>query len=121
MRTKELIVQLEACGLSEIEAHVYIAGLKCGPSLLAPLARAAEIPRSTVYEIVESLTKRGLFTLSTAQKRTLYTASPPTQLLKELLDREQRVRLLLPELELQIPPTQNAPTQESESLSLDLN
>ncbi len=99
MRHKELVAQLIAIGLSDHEAIVYIAGLKCGPSLLAALARGAEIARSTTYEVVETLAKRGLFSLSTNQKRTVYTATAPTQLLKEVLEREYRIRAIIPELE----------------------
>lgn len=120
MRTKELIAQLEACGLATLEAQVYVAALRSGPSLLAPLARLAEISRSTTYEIVESLAKRGLFTLSITQKRTIYTAASPTQLLKETLDREHRVRSIIPELEQLMPAAEASPASESASLRLDL-
>ncbi len=119
MRHKELIAQLISIGLTDHEASVYLAGLKTGPSLLAPLARAAEISRSTTYEIVETLAKRGLFLLSTSQKRTIYSAVAPTQLLKEILEREYRIRAIIPELEQLI---QNSPDLSStNSVNLPLN
>lgn len=120
MRHKELIAQLTSIGLTDHEAVVYIAGLKCGPSLLAPLARAAEISRSTTYETVEQLAKRGLFTISTNQKRTIYATVPPTQLLKEILDREYRIRAIIPELEQMMQTESDAPTTKSINLPLNM-
>lgn len=120
MRHKELIAQLTSIGLLDHEAVVYIAGLKCGPSLLAPLARTAEISRSTAYEVVEQLAKRGLFTISTSQKRTIYSATSPTQLLKEILDREYRIRAIIPELEQMMTDDVDIAPTKSINLPLDM-
>lgn len=99
MRTKELIKELQQFGLTEPEARLYCAGLKSGSVLLAPLARAAEIPRSTAYEIVEQMVGRGLFSVEQQGKRTLYKASSGAQLLKNELSKVELLRQLLPHLE----------------------
>lgn len=103
MRTNELIEQLKALDLSEPEARLYIAGLKAGPSLLAPLAREARIPRSTVYNILEEMARKHIFVINQEGKRTLYVASPPFELLKQLYDKEHILKKLVPYLESFIP------------------
>lgn len=103
MRTKELVVQLTDLGLSEPEARIYLATLKSGPTLLAPLSKAAQMPRSSAYEVVEALAARRLILLSSLGKRTIYAAASPTQLLKDILDKEVVARQIIPQLELVMP------------------
>lgn len=103
MRSKELTLQLTELGLTEHEARVYLTGIKKGPSLLAHLSESAEIPRSSTYEIVEGLLSQRLFTASSSGKRTLYTAAAPMQLLKDLLNKEQLARSIIPQLEMLMP------------------
>ncbi len=121
MRTKELITQLMQLGLSQHEAALYLHGLKSGPSLLAPLARGAEIPRSTTYEIVEHLANRGLFSVQQHRKRTLYEATPPTKILQDILRQEQLIRQLIPHLDSLMPePQQDEAAEAKTQLPLEI-
>lgn len=84
-----MINQLITLGLSEKEAHVYVALLELGPSTMLEIAAKAEINRPTAYFTIESLKKRGLVSTVKKGKKTLFAAEEPGQL-RILLDHEKR-------------------------------
>jgi len=99
MKRKELIANLEKFGLTHSEAQLYLAGIEVGETLVAPLAIAAGIPRTTTYAMLEEMIKRNLFYVRTRGKRTYYLAASPKQILKDVLDKEQLIRSMIPHLE----------------------
>jgi sugar-specific transcriptional regulator TrmB len=96
---KNKIVQLlTEIGLSENEAVVYFTGLNLGSTTVAQLAKAAEIKRTTVYTIIESLKQKGLFFIEMRGFKQWFTAAPPEKL-KEIVDtRKNLLANLMPEL-----------------------
>ena len=99
MRAKELVERLTVLGFTASSARLYLAGLKTGPSLIAPLAREAGISRKSAYPLLEELGRRGFFLQKQVGKRTHYQAVSAKQLLKIVLNQEQLVRELLPFLD----------------------
>ena len=52
--------ELKLLGLNDIDVKVYIVLLKLGESLASEIAKNAEIPRASVYDILERLQQEGL-------------------------------------------------------------
>ncbi len=96
---------LQAIGLSEKEAQVYLAALSLGATTAQMLAAKATINRPTTYIMIESLMKRGLMSAVIKGKKRYFTAAEPNQLLelmagqrKELQKKEEIAREMLPDL-----------------------
>lgn len=119
MRNIELLQNLENLGLERSEASLYLSALKLGPTLLAPLAKEANIPRSSAYSCIDRLTQKRYLTMEIKGRREYYLASPPKQLLRFALEQEQTVRKILPTLEALIPVDNKRLTQAQTSLPLD--
>lgn len=97
--SKELIASLKAFGLSERESMIYLAGLELGPATILELSRRTELPRTTLYPILEQLRHQGLFTESAQKNKTHYTATPPTGLAQLFEEREKTLLDSIPALE----------------------
>jgi sugar-specific transcriptional regulator TrmB len=91
---KELI----SYGLSEKEAEIYLANLKSGSSTANRLAEITNIRRSTVYEVLESLKKKGLVSVVTKDKKYHFQAVKPSSLIDLLRDKERMIKEILPSL-----------------------
>lgn len=96
----ELIVGLEAYGLDEKEAKVYLAGLELGSATVLELARRSDLPRTTLYPILEKLKQCGVFREGKNKFSTVYFAEAPNQLLEKMKERETELASRMPELEL---------------------
>lgn len=78
---KTIISQLEALGLSESEARVYLALLAFTEVSVQAVAKAAEVGRSAAYPILESLLDKGL--VERLERDTAsYRACDPEKLLE---------------------------------------
>lgn len=96
----ELIKGLEAYGLDQKEAKVYLAGLELGGASVLELARRTKLPRTTLYPILEKLVGRGVFREGKKKSTTLYLPESPQQLLEKMHEREAQLQHSLPALEL---------------------
>ena len=85
-------------GLSEHESNVYLASLSLGPATIQKIAEGAEIKRTTVYSVVESLKQKGLMLIEVKGLKKLYTAENPEKLDILLEQRQGRLQSLLPQL-----------------------
>lgn len=96
----ELMKGLEAYGLDQKEAKVYLAGLEMGGASVLELARRTQLPRTTLYPILEKLVSRGVFREGKKKATTVYLPESPQQLLEKMHEREVRLEHSLPALEL---------------------
>ncbi|NQV90434.1 hypothetical protein HQ487_03445 [Candidatus Uhrbacteria bacterium] len=96
----ELIAGLEAYGLDEKEAKVYLAGLELGSSTVLELARRTELPRTTLYPILEKLKQGGVFREGKNKSAIVYFPETPTRLLEKMKERERELEQSMSELEL---------------------
>ncbi|MCX6712822.1 MAG: helix-turn-helix domain-containing protein, partial [Candidatus Vogelbacteria bacterium] len=71
---------LQAIGLSDKEAKVYLANLQLGPSPIQDISRQSGLKRSTVYEIVKTLKDKGLIQTTQHDKKKLFIAEEPANL-----------------------------------------
>jgi sugar-specific transcriptional regulator TrmB len=99
---------LKNLDLSEKEALVYLASLELGSSTIQEIARKSQISRSTTYEVIESLMKKGLMsalTNLTKGKKKYFSAEGPERLMalidikeREIEKRKKELKAILPEL-----------------------
>jgi sugar-specific transcriptional regulator TrmB len=90
---------LEVLGLNENESKLYIAMLSLGPSTILSISKAAEIKRTTVYSVLESLNRKGLTRIDVKGFKKLYVAEHPKKLENIFDSRKAELTNLLPELE----------------------
>ncbi len=97
--------ELKNLGLVEKEAVVYLAALELGSSTIQEIAGKSQISRSTTYEVIESLVKKGLMSSLTKGKKKYFSAEDPERLLsfidakeKEFEKRKKELKAVLPEL-----------------------
>ncbi|EKD58879.1 MAG: transcriptional regulator, TrmB [uncultured bacterium] len=90
--------ELQNIGLNDKEARIYLACLELGPTNIQNIASKADIKRSTVYEILESLKGKGLMHTTTKGKRKQYLAAEPENLLATIKEKEKALKEILPQL-----------------------
>ena len=97
---------LEHIGLTHNESIVYLTLIKEGISKSGEILKNSGLNSGKIYEILESLKKKGLISESVINNIKNYTAAPPSQILeylnkqKEELEKdEQTIKEAIPELE----------------------
>ncbi|MBI4235442.1 hypothetical protein HY604_04025 [Candidatus Peregrinibacteria bacterium] len=79
---------LQKAGFSDKEAKIYIQLIHLGPQPVSIISTKAEINRTTAYDIINSLTKKGLVSSIKKDGITYFKALDPQQLLS-YLEREK--------------------------------
>jgi len=97
MKNNKLLNALSAFGLSEHEAKVYLASLFLGPTTILKIAQHAEIKRTTIYSLIESLKVKGLMTIEIKGFKKFFTAENPEKLESILESRKNLLSQTLPE------------------------
>lgn len=106
----ELIETLSGIGFSENEARVYLAALELGPSAIWDIAKKSGVKRPTCYVILDELTFRGYASKQTGNRSALYSVISPTQLLKRVQVRQERLATHMRELQGLASTSANKPT-----------
>lgn len=101
------ITTLQAVGLSDKEARVYLAALELGRASVQDIAKKSSVNRATTYVILESLMKQGLCSTYDEGKKTFYIASNPETLRslfalqqKEIEERQRQLESVMDDLRL---------------------
>lgn len=84
-----MISLLEKLGLSEKEAKVYLAALELAEDSVQNIAKKAGVNRATTYVILEKLMGLGLVSTYEKEKKTLFVAQDPKELIN-ILEEERR-------------------------------
>lgn len=102
---KELPLTLRTLGFSEKEATVYVALLELGCGTVAEIARKAGINRTTGYDILDSLARKGVVNVSGKEPKQEYAAEPPEAVVQYLKreaeaarERIEKAKYFLPQL-----------------------
>jgi predicted DNA-binding transcriptional regulator len=90
---------LQDIGFSKNEAKVYIASLGLGIASAQEIAKQADLPRTTVYSVLEYLVARGVVGKTVQQGKMRFLAEPPYKLLSILNELRAEVEKSLPQLE----------------------
>lgn len=95
---KDLQHVLEAAGLSDREAELYLAGLQLGSAPASEYAKVTDLNRITAYNTLEELVARGLFTLVKKPSGKWYAPVAPESVAVEARKNAEAVARALPEL-----------------------
>lgn len=90
--------ELQKIGLREKESKVYLAILELGHANIQTIAKKSGVKRTTVYDVLEDLKKRGLVSIGGRGKRNIFFAEDPRKIGHDLDDRKHAFARLLPEL-----------------------
>lgn len=90
--------RLQALGLEEKEAKIYLTCLQLGKDTVFHIAEHSGIKRTTVYFILKSLVKRGLIATEKTRKAILFSPAHPRRLLIHVEHEKKILDDLLPEL-----------------------
>ncbi|MBI4146368.1 hypothetical protein HY489_03455 [Candidatus Woesearchaeota archaeon] len=94
----EIETALEAFGLTTKEAKIYLALLELGESTVLRLSEVTGINRTTLYDILKALARKGIIGTTDKEKIKYFSPAKPTVLLDALKRRQQAVERALPEL-----------------------
>lgn len=72
---------LKQLGLDDKEIKVYLASLKLGEKPIMPIVKRVDLPRSTVYHILERLRDEGLIEIIDSPTRRVYVPYHPRTIL----------------------------------------
>lgn len=89
---------LENIGLSDKEAKVYMACLELGTATVQELAEKSEVKRTSIYNFLSVLIKKGLVSEIKQNDRVFLTAESPNILKDNLKNQEASLNNLLPDL-----------------------
>lgn len=95
MKEDKRVKILEQFGFTKPQARLFYAGFRRGPSLMAPLAKQAQVPRATAYYLMQELFRRKFFTAKKQGQRTLYVAASGASLLRMARERELLIKKFL--------------------------
>ncbi len=99
-----MIEQLEKLGLPKKEAAMYIALLELGASCaVSTIAKKAGVNRTTAYDLLENLEKRGLIISKTSKKHRTFEALPPAKLVAYLKEESEKLSRLAQETQSLLP------------------
>ena len=100
MKANEKIIKtLAEFGLEEKEADVYLASLVLGSTTILKLANQSGVNRTTTYEIINNLERKGLMKKEIRGLKTLFAPEPPEKLENTLKFKMKLLKQTLPELE----------------------
>lgn len=107
-----IVEKLQQIGLSKKEADLYVVSLPLGTVTVARLTANTNINRTTAYQILEELVKKGLMAWVIDKKGKRIKANPPEMISeyltikkKEIDMVEDEIKAILPNLSLRFSPT----------------
>jgi len=89
---------LRDIGFSKNESKVYLTLLRLGSSSATNIIQESGLHRSNVYDVLESLTKKGLVAHILKEDVKYFEVTPPHNLSNILKERELRLSNILPQL-----------------------
>lgn len=96
---------LATLNFTDKEAKIYLALLELGKGTVSQITRKAGLNRTTGYDILDSLTNRGLASISGKEPKQEYVAEPPDKILAMLASQIEKnkkqleqARAILPQL-----------------------
>ena len=85
-------------GLKDKEADIYLACLKGVEIGVSDLAKNTGIGRTNIYEILDSLKKKGLVASFIKNKKTYFKAAPPETFLNKLEEKKSVISAMIKDL-----------------------
>src|SRR5574340_627849 len=106
--------QLQKLGLQKHESQVYLALLELGQGTVTDISKAAQLNRTTGYDILERLALYGLANRTTlGAKKTMYVAEPPHRLKQYVENKKHQAERRLSDVTEIIPDLQSLYKKEN--------
>jgi len=90
--------ELRKYGLNEKEIKIYLSCLKLGSASATQIFEHTGIRRSTVYEVLEALKKKGLVKSFIKEKKYHFDAVKPSVLIDLLKEKQEAISKIMPNL-----------------------
>lgn len=90
---------LQELGLSINESKVYETLLTLGSASIEQMAIKSKVHRRNIYDVLSKLLEKGLISEMFVHNRKEYRAIHPSRLLDLVQEKENKLRIILPELE----------------------
>ncbi|MGV8086715.1 MAG: TrmB family transcriptional regulator [Candidatus Woesearchaeota archaeon] len=100
MNIEKLTETLKELNLSDKEARIYLNLLRLDQTTVTRLAKESELNRITTYHIINSLTTKGLITMTLKDNIQNFQAVDPKRLLAILNEKKEKISQIIPELEI---------------------
>lgn len=97
MKIFEKIIK-NTLGLTDAQAKVYLATLETGEGNLQEISRKSGVKRTSIYNFIDELKAKGLLIETKRNKRKVYSAIHPEQLIEVEKTRLSELQRTLPEL-----------------------
>jgi len=98
MQRSTIYYTLDKIGITNNESRVYTSLLKLGQSLARDIIKSTVMHRTSVYNSLTRLHKKGLVSSIRYEKNTYFKASDPNKLMSLLKERERQLKTVLPHL-----------------------
>ena len=95
MKLEQVLTNL---GLSKNKGLVYLTLLQSGSGSAQEIANKANLPRTTVHEILQQLLVLGVVNYATHGRGRIYASEPPDKLKYLLKEKEKQLENVLPEM-----------------------
>ncbi len=95
---KDILHVLEAIGMDEKQARLYVAGLQLGTAPASDYAKVTGINRITAYTLLEEQVRKGRFTMVRKMRAKWYAPVAPEYIALEARKNAQALERVLPEL-----------------------
>lgn len=93
-----LTKDLERIGFNEKEARLYLAALELDEANIQQLSKKSGVKRTTVYDILESLKKKGFIAQANKRGKIIFSAVDPRKIEQEIEDQHHHVKRVMPKL-----------------------
>jgi HTH-type transcriptional regulator, sugar sensing transcriptional regulator len=91
--------ELRILGLNDSEIKVYLVLLETGESLASNIASKADIPRGSIYDILNRLIGRGMVSYIIRDFNKYFKAAEPKTLVHDMNHKMQKIKDIVPDLE----------------------
>lgn len=79
---KDIMEIVKYFGFSDKESKIYLTSLRLGEASISQLAKESGVKRTTIYDLLNNLIKKGVLMTVKRGKQTIYIPTPPRHLLK---------------------------------------
>ncbi len=89
---------LKELGLTNTEIKIYISLLQLGPSLASKISQHSKVERAVTYHTLEKLIRKGIASYVIRENRKYFSAAEPEKLKALMIEKEDLLNNLIPEL-----------------------
>ncbi len=97
--TIEIKKALSQYGLTDEQISVYLCLVENGDSKPFPISRLTQVPRTTVYRLLDELRNLGIVTIFKKNNINYYSAENPKRLIDRLKEKENIIKEIIPSIE----------------------